>query len=230
MNACPADHRRRGPVRSQAAHWPEPCLESAVIAFDPVVRVLGRVVERVGEEVVDDAQQRSCEVSGDLARTFTTGQHCLEEPGGRCDVSAFRHEDVDDLAVLVDCPVDVPPCTGHLDVGFIDEPAITDTVPARPCPRLISSRSHRRPEPQRSAVRRYTQAVSSPFSILVVTGRPAATSAWLNSQDVDQWRVGTRPETRTVMGMPGFVIERQFAEHDLHLPAEVITQVSEFAR
>ncbi len=40
-------------------------------------------------------------------------------------------EDVDDLAVLVDGPVDVPPHSGDLDVGLVDEPPIPDGAPAR---------------------------------------------------------------------------------------------------
>jgi hypothetical protein len=73
-----------------------------VVVCDAVVRVLGGVVERVGAEVADDAQQRRCEVSGDLARTFAIGRHCLEKPCSGSDVAASRDEDVDDLAVLVD--------------------------------------------------------------------------------------------------------------------------------
>jgi hypothetical protein len=34
---------------------------------------------------------------------------------------------------LVDRSVHVPLYPGNLHVGFIDEPAITDTVPGRPC-------------------------------------------------------------------------------------------------
>ena len=34
--------------------------------------------------------------------------------------------------MLVDSSVNVPPHTGDADVGFVDEPAIADTVPARP--------------------------------------------------------------------------------------------------
>ena len=56
----------------------------------------------------------------------------LEEPCSGIDVAAFRDVHIDDLAVLVDRPVHVPPHTSHPDVGFVDEPTITDTVPARP--------------------------------------------------------------------------------------------------
>jgi hypothetical protein len=44
----------------------------------------------------------------------------------------FRHRNLDDLAVLVDCAVDVAPHTSHLHIGFVDKPAITNTVTTRP--------------------------------------------------------------------------------------------------
>ena len=53
-----ANHDRRGPIRSQAAHRPQPCLEPSVIALDPVVRILARVVQHLRKEVVDHAVQR----------------------------------------------------------------------------------------------------------------------------------------------------------------------------
>jgi hypothetical protein len=59
-------------------------------------------------------------------------EHCLEEPGRRYEVAALGHVQVDDLAVLVNGAVHVPPETGDSDVGLVDEPAVTDTVPARP--------------------------------------------------------------------------------------------------
>jgi hypothetical protein len=38
---------------------------------------------------------------------------------------------VDDLAVLVHRPIDVPPHSGDLDVGLVDEPPVPDGAPAR---------------------------------------------------------------------------------------------------
>ena len=66
-------------------------------------------MERVGEKIVDNAQQWCGEISRHLPRSFTTSQHRLEELRRRWDVAPFRHQNVDDLAVLVDGPVHVPP-------------------------------------------------------------------------------------------------------------------------
>ena len=49
-----ADHNRGGPVAPQAAHRAEPGFQSAVIAFDPVVRILGRVVQPARPRGLDD--------------------------------------------------------------------------------------------------------------------------------------------------------------------------------
>jgi hypothetical protein len=54
-----------------------------------------------------------------------------EERSRRCDVVPFRDEHVDDLAVVVDGPVNVPPHAGDFDVGLIDEPPQPDRMPAR---------------------------------------------------------------------------------------------------
>ncbi len=55
-----------------------------------------------------------------------------EEPGRRLHVSLPRHVQVDDLPVLVNGAVHVAPGPGHLHVGFVDEPPVTDGVAARP--------------------------------------------------------------------------------------------------
>ena len=107
-------------------------MSPSVIALDPVVGELGGVVEHFWEKLVDDAQQRCSQISCDLSWPVTARQHRLEEPCSGTDVAAFRDVHIDDLAVLVDRPVHVPPHTSHPDVGFVDEPSITDTVPARP--------------------------------------------------------------------------------------------------
>jgi hypothetical protein len=89
-------------------------------------------MNNVGEKVVDDAQQRCGQVGGDLPRPVTAQRHRLEEPGRRCDVASLRHVHINDLAVLVDRPVHVPPNASDLDIGLINEPAVADTVTARP--------------------------------------------------------------------------------------------------
>ena len=69
-----------GQIGSQTVHWPESCLESSVIALDPVVGELGGVVEHFWEKVVDGAQQRCSQISRDLSWPVMACQHRLDEP------------------------------------------------------------------------------------------------------------------------------------------------------
>jgi hypothetical protein len=39
---------------------------------------------------------------------------------------------VDDLAMLIDRPIQIGPLTGDLQVGLVDEPPVPGSVPARP--------------------------------------------------------------------------------------------------
>jgi hypothetical protein len=89
-------------------------------------------MEHFWEQVVDNAQQRCGQVSADFPWPVAARQHHLEEPGRRYEVEALRHQHVNDLAMLVDRSAHVPPHPGNLHIGFIDEPAVTDTVPGRP--------------------------------------------------------------------------------------------------
>jgi len=95
-----------------------------VVALDPIICILNRVVQ----QVIDNAEQRCSQIGGYICRTFAARQHHLEELGGRCDVASLRDEHINDLAVLVHRSVRVPPHTGHLDVGLIHEPPVGDAV------------------------------------------------------------------------------------------------------
>jgi hypothetical protein len=59
-------------------------------------------------------------------------QRAGEEPASGGGVPLLGHQHVDDLAVLVDGPVQVPPPGGDLDVGLIDEPTVAGGVTQRP--------------------------------------------------------------------------------------------------
>jgi hypothetical protein len=58
------------------------------------------------------------------------GQCPLEEPTGSLGVAAGRNQHVDDLPVLVDRPVHVPPDPVDLHVGLVDEPPVARRVAA----------------------------------------------------------------------------------------------------
>jgi hypothetical protein len=109
-----ADHVRGSSIRSQSSHWSQSRCESAVVVLDPIVRVLAGVVQRFGEQLIDDAQQRCSQIGCDVFWTSMSLQHRGGERCGCSDVAAFRHEHVNHLAVLIDRAVHVSPDTGDL--------------------------------------------------------------------------------------------------------------------
>ena len=104
-----------------------------MVALDAVVRILLRVVKRRRDELIDRSPQSWRSVGHDLHRCVVCVEHSREEPSCRSGVAPRGDVDVDDLAVLVDGAVDVPPPAGDLDVGLVHEPTITNAVTAGPC-------------------------------------------------------------------------------------------------
>lgn len=87
--------------------------------IDGVVGVLLDVVPRRGDQLVED-------------RRVHRGRRSAKAPPGCGGVPAGRDEPVDDLPMLVDRPVRVPPDAAGLDVGLIGEPPVTGRMPAEP--------------------------------------------------------------------------------------------------
>ena len=42
---------------SKASNWPQPCLEPSVVILDPILRILLSVMNRVRQQLIDDAKQ-----------------------------------------------------------------------------------------------------------------------------------------------------------------------------
>ena len=101
-------------VALESAHWSEPGFESAVVAFDAVVRVLLSVVKRGRDEAFDRSLQCRGPIGHDLDR-FTMRAECrAEEPSCCSEVASRGDEYVDDLTVLINGPVDVTRFAGDL--------------------------------------------------------------------------------------------------------------------
>ena len=60
------------------------------------------------------------------------GQRLAEESAGGCQIPLLGDQHVDDMPELVDRAVQVDRPPSDLDVGFVDEPAISRSVPAGP--------------------------------------------------------------------------------------------------
>jgi hypothetical protein len=83
------DDHASGPVAFESAHRPESRLQASVVGFDPVVRVLLRVVERGWEYLLDGRAERGRAVRHDLHWLAVRTEHRLEEPSRRSRVT-FR--------------------------------------------------------------------------------------------------------------------------------------------
>ena len=102
-----------------------------MIGFHPVVGILLEHVTRARDVLIDDARVDRCSIGRDLDRSGTQPQRAGKERPGSGTVAALREQHVDDLAMLVDGPVEVGPAAGDLDVGLVDKPPIPAGMPAR---------------------------------------------------------------------------------------------------
>ncbi len=101
-----------------------------MVVLDPVVRILLGVVNRLGDQLIDNAKQGRSQIGGDFSGPPVVAKGGGEEPCSGSDVTSFRHVHVNDLAVLIECSVHIAPDTGDLDVGLVHEPPVADTVTA----------------------------------------------------------------------------------------------------
>jgi hypothetical protein len=70
----------------ESSHRAQPGLQAPVVGFDPVVGVLGGVVERRGKELRDDADGGVGPVGGDLDRRAIRADHPLKEGRGSLQI------------------------------------------------------------------------------------------------------------------------------------------------
>src|SRR6266511_927470 len=131
--AMPNDDHPGAAVLLEPAHRPQPRLEAAVVALDPVVGVAVGAVPRRWQQLLQHGRVHRRLIGGDLdGRDFGRADGPLEEPAGCRWVPIWGYEHINDLAELVDRPVDIPPAAGHLHIGLLDSPAVTDGMAAGP--------------------------------------------------------------------------------------------------
>jgi len=88
-------------------------------------------MERPGQQLIKDRRVDGGSVGGDLDRSGGADQRGVEEPPGRSGITPVGQHHVDDLAELVNRPIQVPPDTGNSDVCFVDVPGVAGIVAAR---------------------------------------------------------------------------------------------------
>ena len=128
----PATDNLGGADALQAAHRSRSSLQPAVICFNRVVGVLLHDVPRLGHELVEHTRVRRGPIGGHLGRPSRRVKCPGEEPAGHRQIPLRRGQDIDDLPVLVDRPVQVHPLPSNLQIRLVHEPAIPGDVPARP--------------------------------------------------------------------------------------------------
>jgi hypothetical protein len=71
-------------------------------------------------------------IGGDLGRDRARAQRPDEEPAAARQVTSIGQQGVDELAVLVNRPLQVGPPAGHLHIGLVGEPAVAGSAAAEP--------------------------------------------------------------------------------------------------
>ena len=99
-----------------------------MITLNAVVRVFLSVVNRAGQEIFDHVRESRGPVCDDLFRFVACVEHGSEEFACCRDMAFRRDENVDDLAVFIDRPVDVSPDASDFYVGLVDEQTVPDRV------------------------------------------------------------------------------------------------------
>ncbi len=116
----------------EAAHRPQSRLESPMICFDNIIAVLLSEMASSGHQLIQHTRIGRCLVRRHRARLAAVIQSPGKEPTSGCQVPLLRHQDIDDLAILVGRSLQVDPPPGNLHIRFIGKPPITRHMPAGP--------------------------------------------------------------------------------------------------
>jgi hypothetical protein len=88
-----------------STHRSQPGLKPTMIGFDGVVRVLLHDVARGGQQLIDHPRVGRRTVGVHLGWAWAVLEGAGEEPASGRQIPTLRDEDVDDLAILVDRPL-----------------------------------------------------------------------------------------------------------------------------
>jgi hypothetical protein len=103
-----------------------------MIGFDGVVGILLRDVARGRQQLIEYPWVGRSPISTHLGWAWAVVDGAGGESASGHQIPILRDEDVDDLAILVDRPIQIDLAPGDLDVCLVDEPPITQHVPAGP--------------------------------------------------------------------------------------------------
>src|SRR5829696_1023966 len=117
----------------EAAHWSQPRLQPAMVAFDPVVAIPIGAVPGGRHQLLQHRRVHRRLIGGDLdGHNLGHSDRPLKEAASCHDIPSPGDEDVDDLPELIDRAVHIAPLTRDLHIRLVHLPAATHGVPARP--------------------------------------------------------------------------------------------------
>src|SRR5271166_1690284 len=135
-----ADGDRRGPEPLETEHRTKPQLDPTVILLDQVVQVfrraqLGVLGQRaISLHLAHRAMRRRVTVKGDRPRRASlVFDRLAEERLGRRHIAPGAEAKVYRLAVAIDRPIQIHPCTPDFHVGLVNTPRMPDQ-PSEPVP------------------------------------------------------------------------------------------------
>ena len=97
-----------------------------MVSLDRSIRVLLEVVGARGDHLVQYPRGDRGAVGRDFGWDWARPQRPGKEvPGGR-QIARRRRQDVEDVAMLIDGPVEIGPPTGDLQIRLVGEPPVTE--------------------------------------------------------------------------------------------------------
>jgi hypothetical protein len=105
-------------------------LEAPMIGFDGVIRILLGDVTRGRYQLLDHPRVGRRPIGGHLGGPWAVLQDTSEEPAGGGQIPFGGDQHIDDLAVLVDRPIQINPPPGDFHIRLIHKPTISRDVPA----------------------------------------------------------------------------------------------------
>jgi hypothetical protein len=111
----------------ESAHRPDPPLQVLMVPFESVVQLRRGAMLRLGQHGSYDLGISLRFIRCKLGWLDVTGFNGLLEEGvGRSRIPTIMEVDINELAVLVNCPINVPPASADRQIGLINAPAMTN--------------------------------------------------------------------------------------------------------
>ena len=100
-----------------------------MISFDGVTRISLHDVARRRQQLIKDTRVGRRPISAHLDRARAVVEGTDKEAASGRQIPFFGDQDIDDLAILVDRPIQIDPTPGDFDISLINTPPITRRVP-----------------------------------------------------------------------------------------------------